>query len=299
MPESEELYIMEGLRTTVTKDTRLTDEEVKSGGELGLPNPEAVERDIARVAGGEVLNRKELWAWYLYGIASFKQTCADVWQLPETFKFLVGWFLLADSMNTVNTVTSLFAQTVLNMDENLLGVAILIAPVFSMVGAYGFFFIHEKWNIRTKTLILVDCAMCMLLGVYVMVGFGTTKWGFNNAAELFPIVAYFGIVNGATIALTRAQFVELCPPGMEAEMFSLFRVTDKGSAFIGPLVAAGINTATHNLRFAYVWCFALFIASGVFFYWFDPKKGREQAQAMSTLVHLTDDEFEGRTRAFL
>ncbi|KAI8322927.1 MFS general substrate transporter, partial [Martensiomyces pterosporus] len=211
-------------------------------------------------------------------IKSFKQTCMDVWHLPETLKFLVGWFLLADSMNTVNTVTSLFAQTVLNMDESLLAVAILIAPITSMMGAFGFCLVQERFNLRTRTLILVVCVLCILMGVYVMVGFGTTAWGLRHSAELFPLVAYFGIVNGATIALTRAQFVELCPPGMEAEMFSLFRVTDKGSAFIGPLVAAGINSATHNLRFAYVWCFALFIAATVFFYWCDPKKGRDQAQ---------------------
>ncbi|KAI8319910.1 MFS general substrate transporter [Martensiomyces pterosporus] len=235
----------------------------------------------------------------MFPLNSFKKTCADVWQLPETLKFLVGWFLLADGMNTCMNITSLFAQTVLNMDENLMAIAILMAPITSMIGAFGFSYIQERFNIRTRKLILVVCLISSLLITYVMIGFGTTAWGFNHPAELYPLVAVFGIVNGAAIALTRAQFVELCPPGMEAEMFSLFRVTDKGSAFIGPLVAAGINTATHDLRYAYVWCLVLFVSSGFFFFWCDTKKGREQAQAMSLLDGFTVEAINKRLKAFL
>ncbi|KAJ1965423.1 Autophagy protein 22 [Dipsacomyces acuminosporus] len=236
---------------------------------------------------------------WLFPFKSFKQTCTDVSRLPETLKFLIGWFLLADGMNTAMNITSLFAQTVLGMDESLLAIAVLIAPIFSMIGAFGFSWIQERYNIRTRTLIVVVCFLSSLLIAYIMIGFGTTGWGLNHPAELYPLIAVFGVVNGGAIALTRAQFVELCPPGMEAEMFSLFRVTDKGSAFIGPLVAAGINTATHNLRYAYVWCLALFCTSGLFFFWSNTAKGREQAQAMSRLGGHDDDAIQNRAKAYL
>ncbi|KAJ1948482.1 Autophagy protein 22, partial [Linderina macrospora] len=95
---------------------------------------------------------------WLFPLYSFKQTCQDVWRLPETLKFLVGWFLLADSMNTVNTVTSLFAQTVINMDEDLMAIGILVAPITSMIGAFGFSLLQERFNYRTRTLILAVVA---------------------------------------------------------------------------------------------------------------------------------------------
>ncbi|KAJ1958858.1 Autophagy protein 22 [Linderina pennispora] len=236
---------------------------------------------------------------WMFPLKSFKQTCLDVWRLPETLKFLVGWFMLADSMNTIMTVTSLFAQSVINMDETSLAIGVLIAPITSMIGAFGFSLLQERFNYRTRTLILVVVFMSSLLGIYVIIGFGTTAWGFNHSAEFYPLVAYFGIINGASIALTRAQFVELCPPGMEAEFFSLFRITDKGSAFIGPLVAAGINTASHNLRYAYVWCFALFFVSGVFFFWCNPKKGREEAIELGRQNGFSEENLGAKPKAFL
>ncbi|ORX66029.1 MFS general substrate transporter [Linderina pennispora] len=221
---------------------------------------------------------------WMFPLKSFKQTCLDVWKLPETLKFLVG---------------CLFAQSVINMDETSLAIGVLIAPITSMIGAFGFSLLQERFNYRTRTLILVVIFMSSLLGIYVIIGFGTTAWGFNHSAEFYPLVAYFGIINGASIALTRAQFVELCPPGMEAEFFSLFRITDKGSAFIGPLVAAGINTASHNLRYAYVWCFALFFVSGVFFFWCNPKKGREEAIELGRQNGFSEENLGAKPKAFL
>ncbi|KAJ1958860.1 Autophagy protein 22 [Linderina pennispora] len=212
------------------------------------------------------------WAFTLFPLKSFNQICLDVRKLPEAFRFLVGCFMLADSTIMIMTVASLLAQAVINMDEDQMAIGILIVPTTSMIGAFGLWMVQERFNYQTRTLALV---------------------------AFYTLVAYFGIINGASIALTRAQFVELCPLGMEAEFFSLFRITDKGSAFIGPLVAAGINTTLHNLRYAYVWCPSLLFLSGVLFHWCNTKKGREDVPKMSTLSGVTSDDPAGKPKAFL
>ena len=57
------------------------------------------------------------------------------------------------------------------------------------------------------------------------------------------------IINvGAWQALSRAILTELIPKGKEAEFFSLYEITDKGSAWIGPLLTAVIRDWTGDFR---------------------------------------------------
>lgn len=46
----------------------------------------------------------------------------------------------------------------------------------------------------------------------------------------------------------RALFSELIPEGHEADMFALFEITDKGSSWLGPLVASIILQQTGKIR---------------------------------------------------
>ena len=43
-------------------------------------------------------------------------------------------------------------------------------------------------------------------------------------------------MNGSAVTFGRAIFSSLIPRGHEAEFFSLYQLTDKGTAWLGPLV---------------------------------------------------------------
>ena len=47
-------------------------------------------------------------------------------------------------------------------------------------------------------------------------------------------------------AFGRAVFSELIPKGHESDMFALFEITDKGSSWMGPLIAASVRAADHR-----------------------------------------------------
>lgn len=42
------------------------------------------------------------------------------------------------------------------------------------------------------------------------------------------------------------MFAQILPPGNESEFFSLFEITDRGSSFIGPLVAGALINLNKN-----------------------------------------------------
>lgn len=52
---------------------------------------------------------------------------------------------------------------------------------------------------------------------------------------------YYGTFVGAMQSFSRVLFADLIPEGEEAEFFSLYAITDKGSSWIGPSVVALID----------------------------------------------------------
>ena len=74
----------------------------------------------------------------------------------------------------------------------------------------------------------------------------------QRGAELqfYALAFAIAIVMGGTQALSRSLFSLVIPPGKEAEYFSLFEISDKGSAFIGSLTLTLALQLTDSYRTA-------------------------------------------------
>jgi UMF1 family MFS transporter len=69
----------------------------------------------------------------------------------------------------------------------------------------------------------------------------------------------------------------LVPIGHEAKFFGLYEVTDKGSAWIGPLVIGAIKNATGDLKNGF-WFLAVFLIIPAFLFWtLDETSGKKDA----------------------
>jgi UMF1 family MFS transporter len=90
--------------------------------------------------------------------------------------------------------------------------------------------------------------------VYGIIGFSGTI-GIVNSWEIYLVGFAYGLNLGAVQSFTRTVFSDLIPPGREAEFFSLYEITDKGSSWMGPLIVGMIYSATDNLRYGYVYLF--------------------------------------------
>jgi UMF1 family MFS transporter len=66
-------------------------------------------------------------------------------------------------------------------------------------------------------------------------------------------------VLGGTQALSRSLFAQMIPAGKEAEYFSLYEVSERGTSWIGPLVFGLVFQFTGSYRLALVMIAAFFI----------------------------------------
>ncbi|MEE2047716.1 MFS transporter, partial [Nocardiopsis tropica] len=72
-----------------------------------------------------------------------------------------------------------------------------------------------------------------------------------------------GLVLGGTQSLARSMYSQLIPKGKEAEYFSLFQISDRGSTFLGSLTVTIAVSLTGGYRVAILSLIAFFLLGGV------------------------------------
>uniref|UniRef100_A0A7S0XG84 Autophagy-related protein n=1 Tax=Mantoniella antarctica TaxID=81844 RepID=A0A7S0XG84_9CHLO len=167
---------------------------------------------------------------------------------PQTGWFLVLFFFFSDGYTTIATVSVLFASRELCMGILPLAGMSLLVPVFAAVGGYACykFQMYSKWS--TKGILVLNLFLLAWLPLWGCVGFFSSSIGLRTQPEMLLLAVWFGLFLGSASAYGRALFSELIPEGHEADMFALFEITDKGSSWLGPLVASVILQMTGKIR---------------------------------------------------
>ncbi|KAI9820222.1 MAG: hypothetical protein M1827_005844 [Pycnora praestabilis] len=175
----------------------------------------------------------------------------QIWKLKQSLIYLIGYFLLGDSLNTTVTVIATLQNTVVEYDTLTLTYLLLEGIAAQAVGIYTFWFIQRRYGINTKIMF-----NCVAFGIILLDG-----WGMIGVC--LP-----------------TQISEVTPRGKEFLFFSLFSIIGKTSSFVGPLVSSAIIDDTGNNSTPFYFLFALSICSFLLLVFFvDLKKSRrEQAK---------------------
>jgi len=129
---------------------------------------------------------------------------------------------------------------------------------------------HSYWVCRV--IIFINLAFVCLMPLW-----GIPGVGLNTATEFYIAAAIFGFQTGAYQSFSRTLLSHLTPLGCESEFFSLYELTDKGSAWAGPVVLTVVREATGNLRWGLFAIVFFFVVGAIFLFFVDPKVGGMQA----------------------
>merc|ERR1712007_111793 len=99
-------------------------------------------------------------------------------------------------------------------------------------------------------------------------------------AEFFAVAGIYGLATGVYGTFNRSLFAGCIPCGREAEFFGFYEVTNKGTAWVGPLMVAWIATSSGSYRLAFGATVVFFVLGGAILVFFDPDvAASERAQA--------------------
>lgn len=205
---------------------------------------------------------RQLPAGETYASIGFKQlrkTFSEVKHFPETLKFLFAYFLYNDGIQTVIAVASTFAaapliQGGLELEQQTLIAVILMIQFVAFFGAL-FWGKLAGW-IGAKQSVVVS--LVIWAGV-VTYAYGGLK-GDSRVAQFFILGIFIALVMGGSQAISRSLFAQMIPAGKEAEFFSFYEISERGTSWIGPLVFGLANQIFGNLRYAILSLIFFFIA---------------------------------------
>lgn len=186
--------------------------------------------------------------------AAFRQLWSTLRHMTgyrQTLLFLVAYLLYNDAVQTVIALASQYGQEELGLGLDTLTTAILMVQFVAIGGALLFERIAHVTSTKRAIMISLVIWSAVLFAAYTVV---------STETHFYIMAAVIAIVLGGTQALSRSMFSQMIPRGREAEYFSLYEISDKGTSWIGPLVFALALNVTGSYRAAVLSLVVFFIA---------------------------------------
>lgn len=194
------------------------------------------------------------------GFKQLASTFREIRQFPQTVRYLLAYLFFNDGIQTVIVVSAVFAAEELGMPDTQRILVILMIQVVAFGGAYFYGWLAGK--IGTLRALISSLVIWSLVVIYAFAGMKSTALvlGLEQRQLEFWLLAFVvAIILGGSQALSRSLFSQMIPRGREAEFFSFYEVSDRGTSWIGPFLFARVNDLFSSLRYGILSVIVLFI----------------------------------------
>jgi UMF1 family MFS transporter len=137
------------------------------------------------------------------------------------------------------------------METGDLTMVILAVQIMAFFGALGFGQVATRLGAK-KTII-----------VTLLIWSATSIWAqlsLKSVGEFWALAVVVALVLGGSQALSRSLFSQMIPHEREAEFFSFYEISERGTSWIGPLLFGLVTQATGSMRTAIFSLIVLFVA---------------------------------------
>ena len=203
------------------------------------------------------------------GFGQFAATVKSLRRYPRTLLFLAAYLTYNDAIQTVIAMAGQFGGDELKMPMEQLTLAILMVQFVAFTGALLFNWIATKITAKRAVLAALVIWTGVLAYIYLSV---------STPAEFFIMAALVAVVMGGSQALSRSLFSLMIPEGKEAEYFSLYEISDKGTSWLGPLVFGLALQMTGSYRLAALSLVVFFVIGFLLLSRVDVEKAAAEAQ---------------------
>jgi UMF1 family MFS transporter len=203
------------------------------------------------------------------GFHQFLHTLKDLRRYPQTMLYLVAYLIYNDAIQTVIALAGQFGSDELKMPMSKLTVAILMVQFVAFLGATLCGYLASRIGARRAVLLALVIWALTLGYIYAAV---------STHEEFFIMSFLVGMIMGGTQALSRSLFSLMIPAGKEAEYFSVYEISDKGTSWLGPLIFALALQTTGSYRTAILSLVVFFVVGFVLLFRVDVAKAAATAR---------------------
>ena len=189
------------------------------------------------------------------GFKELKTTIKDVRKYPETLKFLIAYLFYNDGIQTVIAISGTYAILELKLTEISLVIAILIVQVTALIGALLLAKLSDKIGAKKVILLTLLIWTLMVIITYALPA------GQQN--PYLAIAAGIGFVLGGSQALSRSLYSQVIPRSREAQYFSFYEISERGTSWLGTLAFGIAFGLTGSYRQSVLLIIAFFVIGGL------------------------------------
>ena len=165
------------------------------------------------------------------GLAQLKRTFVNVRRYRQIGLFLLARMIYTDGLNTLFAFGGIYAAGTFGMDlAQVIQFGILL-NVTAGLGALAFAWIDD-WLGAKRTILIA------LVGLLAC---GTTAVIVTSTLAFWIAGGLLGVFVGPTQAASRSMLARMAPPDMRTEMFGLYALTGKITAYVGPFLLGTVT----------------------------------------------------------
>ena len=211
------------------------------------------------------------------GFRQLGVTFRELKNFPETLKFLLAYFLYNDGIQTVIAVASTFAAAPIarggvGLSQDTL-IAVILMIQFVAFGGALFWGRLATW-IGAKQSIIIS--LVIWAGVVIFAYSGLQ--GDSRVSQFFILGILIALVLGGSQAISRSLFAQMIPKGREAEFYSFYEVSERGTSWTGPLIFGLANQLFGSLRYGILALIFYFIAGLILLPFVNVKKAMDDVK---------------------
>ena len=189
------------------------------------------------------------------GFKELKVTLKDVRKYPETLKFLIAYLFYNDGIQTVIAISGTYAILELKLTEISLVFAILLVQITALIGALLLGRLSNSIGAKKVILLTLVIWTVMVIVTYALPA------GQQN--PYLAIAAGIGFVLGGSQALSRSLYSQVIPRSREAQYFSFYEISERGTSWLGTFAFGVAFGLTGSYRQSVLLIIAFFIVGGL------------------------------------
>ncbi len=206
---------------------------------------------------------------FTHSLKEFWASLKEMYLLyPKTLRFLLGYLIYNDGIQTVIVAAGLFAASELDMGPESLVIVILFIQFVAAAGSWLFNLVAAR--IGAKWTIIINLVIWSATVIYA--------YGFLYTQFQFWILGFStGMVLGSSQALSRSLFSQMIPDNRESAYFGLYEISERGTSWIGPVVFGTAVQLTGSSRIAILPIIVFFIVGMIVLYFTNVRAAIEEA----------------------
>jgi MFS transporter, UMF1 family len=187
------------------------------------------------------------------GLAQLRRTFANLRRYRAILRFLVARMIYTDGLNTLFAFGGIYAAGTFGMSTAEVIQFGILLNVTAGLGALGFAWIDDR--IGAKRTILIALVGLLACGTAAVLATSTTVFWLAGGL--------LGIFVGPTQAASRSLMARMAPAEVRTEMFGLYALTGKITAYIGPFLLGTVTYWTGSQRWGIATILAFFVVGGL------------------------------------